>query len=219
MKADKNTNKETAPAEDNAKKTSGKAGYIALGAGIAMLMITSALSVNFAVESNLNSAIDTAYEALDSDLIYDGVYIEEVNIGGLTKEQALERAEKDYAGPRLDKYFTIQAGSYSKDVSYTDLGASFDFKDTIDKAYSLGRSGGKAKRIENAEALSERPEYLVTAITVDKGKIKSVLKDIEKEIKEAGAAQGKMKIDILADNIEKQMLLGQSDIIFNVSFE
>ncbi len=219
MKADKNIKTEAPSTEEKAEKTGGKAGYVLLGAGIVILMITSALSVNFAFNSNLNSAIDTAYEALDSDLIYDGVYIEEVNIGGLTKEQALERAEKDYAGPRLDKYFTIQAGAYSKDLSYTDLGASFDFSDTIDQAYKLGRSGNKAKRIEAAEALSERPEYLVTAITVDKGKIKSVLKDVEKEIKEAGAAQGKMKIDILADNIEKQMLLGQSDIIFNVSFE
>lgn len=220
MNTEKNTVSSNVSAEnDDKSKSSGKAGYIILGTGIVILMITAALSVNFAVNSNLNSAIDTAYEALDSDLIYDGVYIEEVNIGGLTKEQALERAEKDYAGPRLDKYFTIQAGAYTRDVSYTELGASFDFKDTIDEAYKLGRSGDKAKRIENAEALSERPEYLVTTITVNKGKIKSVLKDIEKEIKEAGAAQGKMDIDILADNLEKNMLLGQSDIIFNVSFE
>ena len=181
MKADKNIKTEAQTTEDSTKKTGGKAGYAVLGAGIAILAVTSVLSVRFALKSNLNSAIDTAYEALDSDLIYDGVYIEEVNIGGLTKEQALERAEKDYAGPRLDKYFTIQAGSYSKDVSYTDLGASFDFSDTIEEAFRLGRNGSKAKRIENAEALSERPEYLVTAIKVDKSKIKSALKDIEKD--------------------------------------
>ena len=206
--------------KDLVKKSDGlNKGYVFLGIGVAFFLVTSILSINFAVNSKINTAINTAYEALDTNLIYNGIFIEEVNISGLTKEQAIRRGISDYAGPRLSRTITITYGSYSKDLTYEDLGGSYDIESTVNEAYKLGRSGSKAKRLETTDNLENRREYLVSSLSIDKGKMKSTLKEIAKEVEPLNHSNSKMDIDSMADAIEHDMLIGQEDIEFNISFK
>lgn len=194
-------------------------GYITLGIGAAFFLVTSVLSINFAVNSKVDTAIDTAFEALDSDLIYNGVFIEEVNISGLTKEQAIRRGNSDYAGPRLQRTFTIAYGNYSKDVTYEDLGGSYNIKSTVNEAYKLGRSGSKASRIEFTDNLERRKEYLVSSLSIDKSKMRKTLEEIAKEVEGPVLTNAEMDIDTMMETIEKSMLIGEKDIVFNIALK
>ncbi len=193
--------------------------YILFGAGIAFLAVTSVFSVSFAVNSRTDTAISTAYQALDSNLIYNGVFIEEVNISGLTKEQAVRRGLSQYAGRRLGKTFTLSYGTYSKDVTYEDLGGSYDIKKTVDEAYKLGRSGSKEKRIEFANSLESRREYLVSSLEIDEKKLRNTVTEIAKEVEALYPSPNGVDIDIMVQFIEENMRIGQDDLIFNIAFK
>lgn len=189
--------------------------YVLLGIGTAFFLVTAIWSVTFAVNSKMNTAVNTAYEALDSNLIYNGVFIEEVNIGCLTKEQAVARATSEYAAPRLQRKFTLSSGSYSREVTYEDLGATYDVKSTVDEAYKIGRTGTKTKKLQTAESLEGKQEYLVSSLTVDKSKMKSTLDEIAKEV-EGNVIDGQMDVDILMENLENNMLIGEKDIVYDI---
>lgn len=193
--------------------------YVLLGLGVAFFLVTSIFSVRFAINSKINTAIDTAFEALDSNLIYNGVYIEEVNIGGLTKEQAIQRGISEYAGRRLAKTLTLCYGTYSKDLTYADLGAEYDIKSTVNEAYKIGRSGSKSARIEKADALETRHEYLVSIISINKNKMKDTLKEVAKEFEALNPSGSEVDIDKMANTLEKDMLIGLKDTEYNVVFK
>lgn len=217
----KDTNKNS---EENIKKISTnlkgiKKEAILLSAGIAILVVTSIFSVSFAINSKISTAINTAYEALDSDLIYNGVYIEEVNIGGLTKEQAIRRGTDEYAGRRLNRTFTLSYGTYAKEVTYEDLGGSYDIEKTVNEAYKLGRNGSKEKRIEYTDNLENRREYLVSSLDIDKNKMKSTLKEIANEVEALDNVPGEVDIDTMMEFIEENMRIGQDDLEFNIAFK
>lgn len=191
--------------------------YILLGIGIVFFFVTSVISLSFALNSKSGTAIDVAFEALDSNLIYNGVFIEEVNISGLTKEQAIRRGTLNYAGPRLERSFTIAYGSYSKDVTYEDLGGSYNIKSTVNEAYKLGRSGSKEARIEFTDNLERRKEYLVSSLNIDKSKMRNTLKEIAKEVEGPILTNGEMDIDTMMESIEKSMRIGEKDLVFNIA--
>lgn len=213
----KKTNERIKNIFNNIKGT--KKECIFLGVGVAFFAVTSVLSVSFAINSKMDTAINTAYEALDSNLIYNGIFIEEVNISGLTKEQAIRRATDQYAGRRLGRTFTLTCGTYSKDVTYEDLGGSYNIKKTVDEAYKLGRSGSKKKRIEFANNLEDRKEYLVSGLDIDKSKMKDTLKEIAKEVETLYNVPGKVDIDTMADFLWENMRTGQDNIEFSIAFK
>ncbi len=191
--------------------------YILLGAAAVFFCITAALSINYAVNSTANASIDTAYEALDSELIYNGIYLEEVSIGGLTKEQAIAKGTSDYAGRRLSKSFTLSYDNYKKVVTYEDLGAAYDIKGAVNDAYKLGRTGTKASRISYTKNIEDRNEFLTPEFTIDKSKLKSLLNDVADEINGTVILNGEMDVDRMADRLEDSMLVSDSDTIFEIS--
>ncbi|MEI3162489.1 MAG: peptidoglycan binding domain-containing protein [Lachnospirales bacterium] len=204
--------------ENKSKSINLNKDYILWGIGTAFFLVTAIWSISFAISSKTDTAINRAYEALDNNLIFNGVFIEEVNIGCLTKEQAIKRATNDYAKPRLQKTFTISSGSYSKDVTYEDLGGSYDVAKTVNEAYKLGRGGSKTKQLDAAQNLEDRKEYLVSSISIDDSKLKSTLNEIAKEV-EGNVIDGKVNVDALMSSIKNDMLIGQSDIVYDIPIQ
>lgn len=194
-------------------KTSGiNRWYIILGIGVVFFFFTAVFSVNFAVNSKINTAVDRYYEALDSDLIYNGIYLEEVNIGGLTKEQAVRKGNTDYAGTRLKREFTLRYGNYSKNVTYDELGGSYDIESSVNEAYKIDRSGSKSARVEFAQNLEDTREYLVPDFTVDNDKMRATLEEIASEVNGSVITNSEMDVDRLMEIFENYMLTNQSDI-------
>ena len=207
--------------KESVKKSAEKAGErgskldkttVLIGAGLVFFLITAVISVNFAVNSKADTSVDVYYEALDSDLIYNGVYLEEVNIGGLTKEQAIKKGNTDYAGLRQARSFTLMYGRYAKDVTYGELGAEYDIKSAVNDAYKIGRSGSKLERVAFAKNLEDTREYLVPLPSVNKGKMKETLESIAEEVNGNIITDGEMDIDRLMEMFEEYIMTNQSDM-------
>lgn len=194
------------------KKSKFNKEYLIFGGGAVFFFITAILSVNFAMHSNINTAINTEYDALDSDLIYNGVYIEEVNIGGLNKEQAIRKGNTDYAGRRLKRAFTLEYNTYSKDVTYEDLGGTYDIKSIVNEAYKIGRTGSKAERLAYADNLEDVNEYLVADFSVDKKKMKETVEAVADEVNGSVITDGEMDVERTMEMLEENMLINSEDI-------
>ena len=86
-----------------------------------------------------------SYAKTTSNEIAMGVYAEEVNLSGLTKEEAKE-AINAYVSEKAEEKITLTVGEEELNVSRGDLGVSWNNEEVVDEALGLGKSGNLIKR-------------------------------------------------------------------------
>lgn len=100
---------------------------------------------------------------LDVDTIYSNVYVNDINVGGLTKEQALETLESQISTnlTELTVTFRYDSFGYSREFTFEELGVSYDFESSVDEAYNFGRENPDMKQ-RYAEVMEnkDRGKYL-----------------------------------------------------------
>ena len=110
--------------------------------------------------------------------IVKGVFIDEVDVSGMTKEQAAGAVSKYVDGLR-NKGVAIMVG---KDVVYTtmgDLGYQMEENDDIDTALALGKSGNLIKRYKDMKDIEQGSIVYPLSFIYDETKIKDI---VEKDV-------------------------------------
>ena len=77
--------------------------------------------------------------------IYPGVEIENVSLGGQTPEEARAKVEERARGTIKEVRFTGEREEFSLSAERLDVG--FDARETVDRAYAVGREGGILERL------------------------------------------------------------------------
>jgi len=87
------------------------------------------------------------YDILDSDLIYEGVYINNVYVGRFTRYEAEKLLHRLFSDNLKNNGITITADG--KEVTFTleDIGYTYDVDASIEKAYTVGRTGNAMERL------------------------------------------------------------------------
>lgn len=122
---------------------------------------------------------------LDVDSIYNNIFVNNIAIGGLSKEEALQKLEIDLQEPFGQNIITFRIDTDTTyDFTYEQLGVRYNIEDIVDKAYDYGKESGKSvsERFEEYTDLQQQGKYFDTEFeeSVDKEKIKeaiSVLSD------------------------------------------
>lgn len=96
----------------------------------------------------------------DDGLIFDNVYVMDVNLGGMTQEQAVEAIEKR-AGELYAQSLTIQLQDRVLVLTPEDTGASLDAKAVAEAAFQYGRDGNMFQRAKARSAAA------LTSYTID----------------------------------------------------
>lgn len=98
--------------------------------------------------------------------IYDGVYIDSVYVGGLTKEEALEEYS-EYVDNIEDLTLTFKSdiGTFMTTLGEIDINISVE--DAVDQAYNYGRQGNILSRYKEIRGLEEENAILVPEKTFD----------------------------------------------------
>ncbi len=110
--------------------------------------------------------------------IVKGVFIDEVDVSGMTKEQAKDAVSEFVDGLR-NKGVAIMVG---KDVVYTtlgDLGFQMEDNDNIDTALALGKSGNLIKRYKDMKDIEQGSIVYPLSFIYDETKIKDI---VEKDV-------------------------------------
>lgn len=74
-----------------------------------------------------------------NEKIYPNVYVENVNLSGMTKEQALDALNKDIKEPVENKVITVKAEDKSIDIKYADLSPQYNIEETVNEAMNYGK--------------------------------------------------------------------------------
>ena len=77
--------------------------------------------------------------------ISQGVYINNINISGLSKEQALTKVQDYYNENILNKDIVLIHNDYETYIKPSEIELTFDISDSVDYAYNIGKTNGILK--------------------------------------------------------------------------
>lgn len=115
----------------------------------------------------------------DDHLILNNVTIAGVNLGGMTKEEAITAVHRATDLTYTSENMVIHLPDTTLELSPADTGANLDVEAAVDEAYNYGRTGTKAER-EQAKAnalVSEHPIALLNYLNLDLDFIRRQLDD------------------------------------------
>ena len=85
--------------------------------------------------------INKKVSAYDS-LILPGVTIENIDMGGKTKEEAIELLNEKFSNQIGNRTITVKAGDKTYTIDYKDLDVKFNIEEVVDKAFAYKREFG-----------------------------------------------------------------------------
>lgn len=125
---------EAAPASAKQKQPMKKGVLAALIAGgVALLLAVAFLA--------------TAVLTLRGDEIYSGIFAGDVELGGATREEALEMLKRVYTGSAAKGDLNILVGSTTYTIPAKDCPVSYDLEQAVEDAYAYGREGMVVSRL------------------------------------------------------------------------
>ena len=92
---------------------------------IALILITVPTIFGFVMKSN--------------DKIIKGVYINNIEVSGLTKEAAIIKVNNELNSEE-NNFIIVTHGDYSKEIHLSNIGGRFNTEECVDTAYNLARS-------------------------------------------------------------------------------
>lgn len=117
----------------------------------------------------------TAYAAED-DVITKGVYIDSVDISGMTREEA-EAAVEDYANSLKDKTLTVNVDKDKETITLKSLGYEYEENNYIEEALRIGKYGNLIKRYKELKDTEEGKVIYNLEFKIDDKKIQKFIKD------------------------------------------
>ena len=112
---------------------------------------------------------------VDNNIICNGVYIDTIDVGNMTKEQA-QAAVNDYITSLQNKKVTINVADHSVETTMKELGGSAEVSDYVEQALSVGKSGNLIKRYKQLKDIENDKLVLNLEFNIDETKIDSLLK-------------------------------------------
>lgn len=150
---------------------------VGVGIGVAILL-------NQDEQGNLPgvSAANSAGAGGSEELFFEGIYVDGISLGGLTREQAkAQLAEKQKTTVRSLGVNIVDPEDKKIPLLVSDLPAeacSFDTDAVLDKAWQIGRQGTSKENQAAVKALQTQPVEMTTTATVDASSLEKEVRSI-----------------------------------------
>lgn len=129
-----------------------------------------------AQDSEKNQMVSLEHRDLSGNVL-EGVYVGNVDISGLTYDQAVSKV-KEYVGTLYDGQITIQCGDNSgKIVTAKDLGITWNDMEVIADALSLGKAGNIVERYKEKKDLQHEKKVYDLKLICDYEAVKSLVEE------------------------------------------
>ena len=110
----------------------------------------------------------------EAETIKDGVYIGNIDVGGMTRDEAA--AAVDAYVEEMDRaVLTLSVGEKSIEVTGDELGVTFSDMSLIDEAMDVGRSGNLIKRYKDKKDLEHGNKVIELRFAADHDKVTELL--------------------------------------------
>lgn len=160
---------------ENIKPSSRRLRGFALGLTISLLGV-GALGAG--------AAIALSRSRSDGNTIAPGVQISDLPVGGLSREEAQERA-RGWARKRLSSAVVLTAPVSKKKWAFalSDLGGRFELEDALDAAWQVGKDDNLFERLYQGNR--DRNVVITPELKIDNAKLDTQLLKVSKEINRA----------------------------------
>lgn len=146
---------------------------------IVLWVILSVLALFILVTSAALAAV------LTSDVIADGVFVQDVNLSALTADEAGEVIAERYSAP-IDTIMTLKCGNAEKEIRLQDLACEVDVEATVNRALTLGKTGSITDRLKEIFALKKDGILLAPTLSCDDVLLETYLGELAALIEHPG---------------------------------
>lgn len=145
-------------------------GRVALGGGVAALLLCLVTIGGLAYRASLNGKL------------YENVYVNDRNLGGLTRDGA-RATLAETLDPYLNGPVTLTNDGKQWTPKLDDLGMRIDLDRTVDEAYHAGRSGGPVGQLWRAFQMRHgAKEYVPLYVQVDNPTLDAYLDGLQAQL-------------------------------------
>jgi len=116
-----------------------------------------------------------------ADRIIPGVYVWDVDVGGLDREQAMERLSAAFRYPD-DRHPTLRYGEQVWPVDPADLGIQLDAAATVDAALAVGHRGELVDQFKEQLSVLVESELVAPVLTFDHGAGTMFISQVAQEV-------------------------------------
>ncbi len=116
----------------------------------------------------------TSYAKTTSNEIAKGVFVDEVDISGMTKEEA-KAAVDEYISGKSEEKITLTVTDKELEVSRADLGVAWANEEIIEQAFDLGKSGNVIRRYKALKDLEFDNQVYEISYTADEELIQTIV--------------------------------------------
>lgn len=110
------------------------------------------------------------------DIIYDGIYLDKIAVGGMTVEEA-KQEYKDYLEDLRDITIQFHLEDESCEAAMSDLDLKADIDSAVTEAFNYGRTGNILKRYKEITEISEEGKTIPVALTLDENTLIELLEE------------------------------------------
>ena len=146
---------------------------------IIVIIVLSVIGVKFFYDYTLNQKIQSV---INTNYIYEGITIDNVDVSLLTKEQAEEKLKKIYIDELSNKTIILNHNLDSWTLSYKDIDVKYDIKKAIDEAWNIAREGKPKDRYNKVLDLKENGENISLDLTYSDDKLINFIEKLDKEV-------------------------------------
>ena len=114
--------------------------------------------------------------------IYENIFVNEINIGGLKKSDAQKKIYSELQAPIDKKIIKFTDTNNEYEFSFKDFHAAYNITSAVQKAYDYARDGSILKRYEKIVALKKSPLKITAEYGFDNNFVKSKLSELESKV-------------------------------------
>lgn len=140
---------------------------------ITLIVISSILTIAIAIG---------VYSILNRPNIYNGVRIEGVNAGNLSKDEMEIKLTNKFDEEMKNKEILFKSDNYSKSIKYKDLGIKYNYGKAVQKAYEIGRTGNVFERLKDILDISFNDRNIELELTKDDETLNKTIEQINQEV-------------------------------------
>lgn len=125
------------------------------------------------------TATHTGNAVLDSETFYEGVFVDEIALAGLTAGQAQQQIEAKQQEFAANNAVTItKDGQTALVINVAEVACTWDTDAVLESAWKQGREGTDEERLAAIEQLKATPAKLVTTATIDPAAVEQKVRDL-----------------------------------------
>ncbi len=125
------------------------------------------------------------------NLFFQNISIDNVPVGGLTKDEVYQKLQSNYQPPKLDGELVITATNLeekekTETMPYRQIINGKDYQTAIDQAFSIGRSGHMLHRIYIIAGLIQQPQNIKADYTFNQTLIQNLTTSLAQQVDYSG---------------------------------